>query len=104
MFVSELAMADKRPGHQILRATKVLSQTDWNGHVFACFYRTPEALLKYFREAGIGVVVSDTLPPINSFEFQRVLTDTIARYPSQLKLIASFKGDTDGKVSVYRVY
>ena len=71
--------------------------------VFACFYRTPEALLKYFQEAGIRVVVSDTLPPINSFEFQRVLTDTIAKYPGQLKLIASFKSDTSGKVSVYRV-
>jgi hypothetical protein len=104
MFVSELAMADTRPGHQVLRATKVLSQTDWNGRVFVCFYRTPEALLKYFREAGISVVVSDTLPPINSFEFQHVLTDTIAKYPGQLKLLASFKGDTNGKVSVYRVY
>jgi 4-amino-4-deoxy-L-arabinose transferase-like glycosyltransferase len=103
MFVSELAMAEARPGHQVLRATKVLSRTDWNGHVFACFYPTPESLLAYLHQAGISIVVSDTLPPVNYFEYQRVLNDTIAKYPGQLKLAASFKGDTKGVVNVYRV-
>lgn len=103
MFVSELAMEETRPGHQILRATKVLSRTDWNGNVFACFYRTPEQILEYLKNSGIGIVVSDTLPPLRTFECQRVLLETAARYPDRLKLIGSFRGDTSGSVNIYRV-
>lgn len=103
MFVSELAMGEKRPGHQILRATKVLAKTDWIGHVFTCFYQTPEALLDYLHNDHIGVVVSDNLPPMFSFEYQRVLRETISKYPDQLQLVGTFTGDTKGVVSVYRV-
>jgi hypothetical protein len=103
MLISELAMVEKRPGHQILRGTKVLSRTDWSGKVFACFYQTPENLLDYLHGAGIGLVVSDTLPPMLTFEYQRVLTEAIAKYPAQFKLVASFKGDTKGAVNVYSV-
>lgn len=103
MLISELAMVEGRPNHRILRATKVLSRTDWNGHVFDCYYPTPEKLLDYVHGAGIALVVSDTLPPMFSFEYQRVLTEAIAKYPEQLRLIASFKGNTTGVVSVYRV-
>jgi hypothetical protein len=103
MLVSELAMAEKRPGHQILRGTKVLSRTDWNGHVFASFYQDPNTLLDYLHNANIGLVVSDTLPPVFLYEHQRVLAETLAKYPDRLKLVASFKGDTKGAVNVYRV-
>jgi hypothetical protein len=103
MLVSELAMNDKRPGHRILRATKVLSRTDWNGHVFACFYETPEALISYLHDAGIQLVVSDTLPSSATFEHQRVLREAVSKYPEKLKLIGSFTGATKGVVNVYRV-
>jgi hypothetical protein len=104
MLTSELAMATKkRPGHQIIRGTKDLSNTDWDGHVSACLYPTPDALLEYLHKAQIDIVVSDTLPPASPFQHQRVLTETIAKHPDILQLIASFKGETQGTVSVYRV-
>jgi hypothetical protein len=104
MLVSELAMAEKRPGHTIVRGTKVLSRTDWGGHVFACFYNSPEAMLDFFHTAGIGLVVSDTLPPVLSFGYQKVLAEAIAKYPEKLTRIASFQGDLRGTVDIYRVY
>jgi hypothetical protein len=104
MLTSELAMASKkRPGYQIIRGTKVLSHTDWDGNVFACLYQTPEALLEYLHNTQIDIVVSDTLPPVSPFQHQRVLAETIAKYPDRLKLITSFKGETQGAISVYRV-
>jgi hypothetical protein len=103
MLVSEMAMAEKRPGHQIIRATKVLCKTDWAGHVFVSYYKTPEEVLKYLHNAGIGLVVSDTFPPVSSFEYQRVLNAAVAKYPGQLQRIASFKGDIQGLVNVYQV-
>jgi hypothetical protein len=103
MLVSELAMGDNRPEHLILRGTKVLASTDWNGKVFDSYFRTPEALLGYLRNAGVALVVSDTLPPIISFEHQHVLNETIAKYPDKLQLIASFHGDLKGAINIYRV-
>lgn len=104
MLVSELAMDEKkRPSHQILRATKVLSRTDWDGNVFACLYQTPSALLDYLHQTGVRLVVSDTLPPFAPFQHQRVLVEAVQKYPGQLQLIASFKGDTKGAVNVYLV-
>jgi hypothetical protein len=83
--------------------TKFLSHTDWDGKVFACLYQTPDALLEYLSKVHIDIVVSDTLPPACPFQHQRVLTETIAKYPDRLRLIASLKGETQGIVSVYRV-
>jgi hypothetical protein len=104
MLTSELAMATKkRPGHQIKRGTKVLSNTDWDGNVSACLYQTPDALLEYLHNTQIDIVVSDTLPSASPFQHQRVLNETILKYPKYLKLIASFKGETQGTISVYRV-
>jgi hypothetical protein len=103
MLVSELAMRDKQLDHRILRATKVLASTDWNGKVYQCYYGTPEALLRYLRTAGVNLVVSDTLPGAISFEHQDILNQTIAKYPDSLKLIASFHGDVPGAVNIYRV-
>jgi Dolichyl-phosphate-mannose-protein mannosyltransferase len=103
MLVSELAMCDKRPAHTVLRGTKVLASTDWNGNVFETYFRTPEALLNFLRDARVGLVVSDTLPPTISFEHQHVLNQAIARYPDKLKLIATFHGDVKGDVNLYRV-
>ena len=104
MLVSEMAMDEKRPGHTIVRATKALSKTDWAGHVFECYYKTPEEILNYLHQSGVGLVVSDTFPPeISSFPYQQVLAQAVAKYPQQFQTIATFKGDTQGLVSVYRV-
>jgi hypothetical protein len=103
MLVSEVAMIEKRPTHQILRGTKVLAVTDWNGTVSQCYYKTPEDLVRYLRGAGIGLLVSDTLPGVIQFDFQRVVNETIAKYPDTLKLIATFHGDVKGGINIYSV-
>jgi hypothetical protein len=103
MLVSELAMSEKRPTHRILRATKFLANTDWNGNVSQTYYKSPEDLLAYLKSHDVGLVVSDTLPHSISFEYQRVLNETIARYPDRLKLIGTFRGDLKGAINVYRV-
>jgi hypothetical protein len=103
MLVSELAMIEKRPTHQILRATKVLAATDWNGTVFRSYYKTPDEMLSYLRREGVGILVSDTLPGATRFDFQRVINETIANYPGALKLIATFHGDVKGGINIYTV-
>jgi hypothetical protein len=103
MLVSELAMAERRPGHQVLRGTKVLARTDWNGNVFERPYQTAEALIGYIHDAHIGLVVTDDFAGSYSFDHQKLLKETIAQYPDHFALLGSFHGDFKGAVGVYRV-
>jgi hypothetical protein len=103
MLVSELAMRDRGHTRTILRGTKVLSSTDWNGNVFECYVRTPEQFLRYLSETNIGLVVSDTLPPVLKLEHQQVLQATLEKYPERFQLLGAFKGEVEGAVNVYRV-
>ena len=32
MLIAEIAMRDRRPGHFVLRGSKVLARSDWNGN------------------------------------------------------------------------
>ncbi len=41
MFIEEVAMREARPGHYVLRASKVLSTSRWDGSEYDAFYKTP---------------------------------------------------------------
>jgi hypothetical protein len=103
MLVSELAMRDHPPVRTILRGTKVLSSTDWNGHVLERRVRTPEELLTYLRDNKVDLLVCDTLSPAITLEHQRMVRETLETYRDRFRLIGKFKGETNGLVYVYRV-
>jgi hypothetical protein len=102
MFISELPMREHRLSHRVVRGTKVLSSTDWNGTVSQCYYQTPEALLEFLKSAGVGLVVYDNFPQVLPFPHHAVIATAVAKYPARLKLIATFQGEVKGEVAVYR--
>jgi hypothetical protein len=57
MFIQEVAMHEKRPGHIVLRASKALSESGWMGEGYASFFDTPDQLLEYLESVPVGVVV-----------------------------------------------
>lgn len=57
MFIQEVAMHEERPGHIVLRASKVLSESGWMGEGYASFFDTPDQLLEYLESVPVGVVV-----------------------------------------------
>ncbi len=62
-FISELAMHDRRPGHIVLRSTKVLSSSTWYGTVYHLRYRDAAEIRGFLDQAPIDAVVLDTRPP-----------------------------------------
>jgi hypothetical protein len=61
-FVSEVAMHDNRPGHLVLRSTKVLGSSSWFGHDFHPKFDTTQALRDFLDKAPVEAVVLDTRP------------------------------------------
>lgn len=109
MFISELAMRERRPGHYVLRGTKVLCDCSWLGDQQRALYPTPQALMTYLDHSPVQIVIDDESVPARSrLQFRHVLDDAIKAYPEQWKLLGAYPIVRDGVsypkgVNVYRV-
>jgi hypothetical protein len=77
MFVAEIAMREERPGHVVLRASKVLSESGWMGEGYSSLFDTPEQLMEYLEGVPVGVVVmddSEAMPQAHHRLLREVLT------------------------------
>ncbi|HUK16973.1 MAG TPA: glycosyltransferase family 39 protein [Bryobacteraceae bacterium] len=61
-FITEVAMHDHRPGHLILRSTKVLSSATWYGSVYHLRYKNSREICNFLDRAPIDAVLLDTRP------------------------------------------
>jgi hypothetical protein len=61
-FITEVAMHDRRPGHMVLRSTKVLSNSNWNGNVYRLRYNSSREICSFIDQAPIDAVLLDTRP------------------------------------------
>ncbi|MGA3098108.1 MAG: glycosyltransferase family 39 protein [Bryobacteraceae bacterium] len=59
MFISEVAMREKRPGHVILRASKVLASMDFMGWRYRSLFDGQESVLRYLESVPVGIVIID---------------------------------------------
>ncbi len=97
MCISEIAMQERRPGHVVLRASKVLADSRWSGAGYRVLYSDPEAIMKYLRDIPVGIVIIDeSLPPTPQFEHHRLLRETITNYADEWKLSGSYPITRDG--------
>jgi Dolichyl-phosphate-mannose-protein mannosyltransferase len=62
-FISEVAMHDFRPGHFVLRSTKVLSSSTWYGTEYHLRYENSKEMRDFLDQAPIDAIVLDTRPP-----------------------------------------
>jgi hypothetical protein len=59
MFISEVAMREDRPGHIVLRASKVLGMSRWGGNEYEALFSTPDEMLTYLKGVPVGIVIVD---------------------------------------------
>ena len=62
-FITEVAMHDHRPGHMVLRSSKVLTNTNWYGSIYRLRYDDSKALRDFLDRAPIDALLLDTRPP-----------------------------------------
>jgi len=89
MFVSEVAMAEKqRPGHTILRASKMLATSAWNGNDYKTQFSTQDAVIKALLESPVRLIVIDSAIP-NPKPHNLLLRATVESHPQIFKRIDS---------------
>ena len=107
MFIAETAMREKRPGHYLVRATKVLCDCSWTGEEHSPLYPNPAAMIAFFDRSPIQILVYDeSVPPSPVFNFHRMLGQTIRAYPSQWTELRAFPITRNGVLypSAIKVY
>lgn len=100
LLISELTMRDARPEHVILRASKLLSVSDWNGNVAQEFCHTPADVVETLKREHVRALVMDTYPPRVHYQHNDLLLQAIREDPTAFKLASTFGG---GKIQLYEV-
>lgn len=109
MFISEVAMGEPHPAHVVLRASKVLSKSRWDGSDYELLYSTPEEIMGYLESIPVGIVVIDQAIPVNDqTEHNKLLKETLQVYAQKWKLLGSYsmiRGSTvyPNAIWVYRL-
>lgn len=81
-FISEIAMAEERPGHIVLRASKVLASHDWINRRYKLKYESPRALQNMLETLPVGIVIIDTaVPEASVMPHQHQLVEAIESNP-----------------------
>ena len=107
MFVSEVAMREQRPGHVVLRASKVFAASRWVGTGYSLLYRTKEEVAEFLRELLVGLVVLDySIPPRLWRPHNRLLEEVVEQDP-RWELLGRYPLTRQGTripdaISVYR--
>lgn len=76
VFIAALAAGEARPGHYVLRASKVLSTSDWSGSDYRLTHATPADADRALRAIGVEAIVIDTHPAAgpHSLHHRQLLT------------------------------
>ena len=104
-FVAEVAsMADRRlPGPAVMRVSKLLFVSDWNGNGYKLVYDDAEKALADIERMGISYMVVDTTPGMCGLphcgQVRQMLQD-----PGRLSLVRSFPAGEGGRVRSLDIY
>jgi len=98
-------MREARPGHILLRASRMLAESDWNGRNYKLKMKTPAEIQRFLEEAAVDVVVLDGKPD-QAFEHHRQLLATvrepawrrIAVYPRAINSLA----EPDARIEIWK--
>ena len=107
-LIAEVAMRDQRPGHFLLRASKALARSDWQGDKYELLRPTPEETMAYLESVPVRLLVMDRNPAKHAIPHHRALLQVLERYPERWRLLAVYPGAVrvsarDSRIEVYRL-
>lgn len=106
MLVSEVAMREKRPGHIVLRAGKILARISFMGNSYRLLYHTPEQVMRVLEEIPVGILVMD-LAPQRQYAHYRLLRETLETYRDRWELLGAYPrgpgAAAPNRIEVYRL-
>jgi hypothetical protein len=88
VLISEIAGRESRPGHIVLRASKMLASEDWMGSHYQPLFHDEQEMLRYLEGVPVGIVVIDEDGRLTPHG--RLLFQGIQLHPEKWKLISQY--------------
>jgi hypothetical protein len=106
VLISEVAARESRPGHIVLRATKMLTSQDWMGLHYQPIFHDQEDVLQYLESIPTGIVIIDGEG--RETPHGHLLLQAIQLHPEKWELLAQYPPSTGsdfraGDIQVYRL-
>jgi hypothetical protein len=105
-----VADREKRPSHIILRGSKQLASSTWDGSAYGMRYRTPAELMRALDEIPVTVIVlHTTYPPEFAVPHHELLLKALQQDQQDWGEIASYQSAHGGpggareEIKVYRL-
>lgn len=89
-FISEVAAREKRPGHIVLRGSKMLAFARWTGAGYQLRYKTPEEISRHLESVPAGVLVVQFGPERPQSEHIRLAQQMLSSQTDRWKLIGIY--------------
>jgi glycosyltransferase involved in cell wall biosynthesis len=80
-WIAVVSLTEKRPSSFVVRATKVVSESSWNGEGYHLLAPTADAVLQRLDELALDTVVLDT-PPVPSLPHHPLIEATMRNSPA----------------------
>jgi len=100
-FIAEVAQREPRPVRILLRATKLLSSSTWNGLNYTLRYSTPEEVMAAMESLPVRVVVVDTSPGTSNAHHD-LLVRALRQYTADWQIIYSSPSARE-HIEIYRL-
>jgi cell division protein ZapA (FtsZ GTPase activity inhibitor) len=108
-FISQIAIREQRPGRRILRADKLLADSNWDARVYRNRFETPAQVMEQLVAAKVKVLVVDSsIPRRNRLPYHRQIEQVIGGFPERWQEVGAYPATRDGKyvanaLKVYRL-
>jgi hypothetical protein len=106
VLAAECAVADHRPRHYVVRASKVLTTGNWDSQQYRSNFSNTEQVLALLDAIPVSVVIMDMTPDHRPSQHHHLLVETVQHYPDRFELIATFPNgghNQPNRIEVYKV-
>jgi hypothetical protein len=91
MLISEVAMREKRPGHVVLRGSKMLNASDWVGNGLKSRFQGPQQVQDYLNSIPVSAVILDySISPSDFQNYEGLLEQAIVSHETSWKLLGTY--------------
>ncbi len=90
-FISEVASREDRPGHIVLRASKILGQSGWLNQKYKPIHSSDTELLGFLEDVPVGIVIIDeSLPTVYRVHHHQRLARILQSPPPDWELLGTY--------------
>ena len=102
-LVAEVAARDRdRPSHFVLRASKQLMHSTWNGLNYVSLFSDADQVRDALHRIPVGLIVVDALPGGTELKpHQRLLSQMLQKYGPEWEIIYTQPGNSGDQIQVF---